>query len=390
MSYEISTNAKDDTTSTGKYLKVNDDDCQLLLQETSLEEDNPQGSTFRPSTHLVLHNKNEVQVPESENQLESLPESSASTTANAGASTSREEAAKSSTTKGFSHRSFDLSFSSFMRFLSFRKSRKNKSKPTEKSSVNAIPETDSPSSFRSKRNNTLPKRKQAKGKADESSKTEKSSEDLKDKEKDENTKPTVFSRFVRTFSFLYKRNPKTSNFNRSQSVQNRRQTNSLPNIKYSSSHSRALNSPGSNSSSRPSVTSSNANHSSSSHPDSTSSRRDRAKSDLQLSHHRVTHSNHINAGLPKKPEATAKVSSPVEVIDSPGKRIDIKAEAISRNLGSEVVLHSSADNRRRHLVSNGLQTPGVNGIANHLNSCYLNSVVQCLNNTDLFAGKPYW
>lgn len=390
MSYEISTNAKDDTTSTGKYLKVNDDDCQLLLQETSLEEDNLQKSTFRSSTHLGLHNKNGVQVPEPENQPESLPESSASTTANAVASTSREDAAKSSTTKSYSHRSFDLSFSSFMRFLSFRKSRKNKSKSTDTSSVNAIPDTDSPSSFRSKRNNTLPKGKQTKGKKGESSKTEKSSEDLKDKEKDENTKPTVFSRFVRTFSFLYKRNPKTSNFNRSRSVQNHRQTNSLPNIKYSSSHSRTLNSPGSNSSSsRPSVTSSNnVNHSSSSHPDSTSSRRDRAKSDLQLSHHRVTHSNHINAGLSKKPEPTAKVSSPVEVIDSPGKRIDFKAEAISKNLGSEVVLHSSADNRRRHLVSNGLQTPGVNGIANHLNSCYLNSVVQCLNNTDLFAGMP--
>ena len=379
MSYEISS-AKDDNVSPGKYLKIeNEDDCQLLLQETSLDDENEcqikdgnndQQQQALQSTSSKLTGPSETNVTESKLKLadNSTTSNSDSQTLSIAtkAQTNKEgdNPKKSSTSKSSSHKSFELSLSSFIRFLSFRK-KKNKSH-TDTNSVNTSQSTDSPS--QKAKYNSLPKR-QSKAKNDDASKIEKLSQSTK-AENDETEKPNVFSRFVRTFSFLYKRNPNSTsqNFKRSQSVQNYPKTRSLPNIKYSSSQSRLPNSPTSSSSSASRQTG-NIKHSTA--PSNQTVKRDRAKSDdLQSSNHR-TQSNHVSAVEQKISVIDSKPSLDVTETDSSDKISELK-ESVKKEAGESQ--NSAIVNRRRHLVSSGLETPGVSGLQNHGNTCYINGV----------------
>lgn len=471
MSYEISHAAKDNATSTatnnnsntaittsqGKYAKLaengDDEDCQLLLQETSLDEDTSerQRKTFRkaspqpsppppPSTSLSATEVGATKVPFSEpTSPESLSQTSTAASSAKPVTVTDKNGSGGKKAKSSSHKSsFDISLSSFIRFLSFRKSKKGKSgKAQAAADTSSISTEQSSVSRTNKKYHSLPKRKASKSKADDAAskdKAERASQSSKtDDGEKEKEKPNVFYRFVRTFSFLYKRNPSssstspsgsttTTNFKRSQSVQNYRQTRSLPEIKYSNStnqQSRMLNSPGSNSSSsRQTVISANSRQTTA---DPVNVKRDRAKSDSSQQVHRRTTQTSVpppppassssvalkNGGEPRSvPPVQTKTNGHSSITEMDGgsahrpmvdagtllKETSLAASLSSsqrKELGTEVValngISNSAANRRRHLVSSGLETPAVCGIQNHGNTCFINSVVQCLSNTDILA-----
>ena len=354
MSYEI-TNPKNENFFPGKYSKI-EDDCQVLLQKTALDDEKYNENLRKDSELKIatlnsnnLANQNRENKELTSNLLEENSES---------VSGSNKGDTKKLPTRTPNHKSFDISSSiaTFMRFISFRK-KKKKFKQVDNSSINTsqvdIVSTQS---------------KTSRTKNDEISVTEKS---LKNGREDD--KPNVFSRFVRTFSFLYKRNPNPTNnqnFKRSQSLKNYRSARSLSNIKYSSSQSRTFNS-----AMRQNVN--NIKHPMA--PIEPTIRRDRAKSDMPIISNTTAQTNHTNLNDSKRSEKNLD-----ETTETILRNVDAK-ETQRKDMSKEVVSQSSLINRRRHLVSSGQETPAVCGIQNHGNTCFINSVIQCLNNTDLLA-----
>lgn len=78
--------------------------------------------------------------------------------------------------------------------------------------------------------------------------------------------------------------------------------------------------------------------------------------------------------------------------DSTRTNVDSSTPPNNTNTNHEISIKNSSGstinnpaNNRRHLVTSGLETPAVCGIQNHGNTCFINSVVQCLCNTNPLA-----
>lgn len=175
---------------------------------------------------------------------------------------------------------------------------------------------------------------------------------------------SAFSRLVRTFSFLYKRNPQAANLKRSKSERNYRASRSLPNIKYSN-QTRPVRSPSSTSSPLSQSSTRTA-------PVSRNPRVDPVKMESKVV------PNHVQTDSVDGHQ-TRRISQP--------RLIDVEPLVISTPPKSEVIEQrvGQLSNQRRHLVSSGLDTPGVCGIQNHGNTCFINSIIQCLCNTNPLA-----
>ncbi|KAJ6216427.1 hypothetical protein RDWZM_007584 [Blomia tropicalis] len=380
MSYEFA-DKKNESVTNDRYSKIADkeDDCDLLLDGASHEKDD--GICHNDnnySTDQVYKSSCNTSPTHSESKHNSSTESSNIKTSSTATNVTTAER-KSKTKQTSSHRSFDLS--RFIRMLSFRKKR-NKSKTSDSNSLN-ISQTIDPSKSSSTRPNkyrSLPKSLKSKvaKNDDQSDAQDKENDKTEEKKDEEEEKPNIFFRFVRTFSFLYKRNPnQTSNFKRSQSVQNYR-TSRSPTIV--TNHSRSLSSSTTNSPVK--VYANNLKHSIASTDHIIKKDRNNVENSTVR---RIPPSSHGSNQLDEINHRKPIQSS--DITDSGDNNKNIQTTTTIANKPNLVTneTNSNANGRRRHLVISGLETPAVCGIQNHGNTCFINSVIQCLNNTDLLA-----
>lgn len=299
--------------------------------------------------------------------------------------------------KSTSHRKF--SFRRLIRFFKFSKSKNFQNKKFDADS-------DEPKvilrNHKSHRSLPIIKNK------DKKSKETPNTEDIQSLSTNANEQPNVFTRFVRTFSFFYKRNPnfQSKSKRRANSFHNQLRHESKSSLeaigrKKYQSLTRTQKFPSKYELNSISPISASSNKNFGKIPSKSSIVQD--KSMQKIIPNGDVFSNTLKSSELTIKNIESKIHEPkithIDEIDhSMSHCYDNKDEneltksMIETNGDLEQFINDNSMNKSlqpekylTHLVSLGYETPAVCGIQNHGNTCFINSIIQCLSNTNPLA-----